>query len=205
MMTWSEEKQELTKMTLAVAAALGPPWKAVAPEENDRPTDDIANGNGASLYLNIDRHKKRVKVGGSMHFQVNGRTQYVQLYPRFEVPGITVAMERGPEAVAKEINRRLLPDYLKAVELAKAQVAKQNETTERKQANIRKLVAACDGRLPEFDKYPEASHFYLGKRSGTVHVNYDESVNFERLGVSMEEAEYILKYLYGNRNNGGAA
>lgn len=202
MMTYSERNEQLTKLTLAVAAALGAPWKAEAPRESYDATSYIANDDGAQLSLMTQyNHTNRVSVRGVMHFEVNGRLQYVSVYEngqKLDIPSISVAIERGPDVIAKEIKRRLLPIYLHAVELAKADSKRQSENTARRQANIRTLVALSEGaRLPDFQMYPEADRFYLGKRSGTVVAHYDGRVNFERLEVSMEEAEYILRYLKG--------
>lgn len=205
-MTLSEQQKELTAITLAVTAELGAPWNIVPPRESYDATNEIANNDGAKLYLRIQyNHTDRVNISGSMHFEVNGRLQYVSVYEngqKLDIPSVSVAIKRGPAAIAKEIKRRLLPSYLHAVELAKADSKRMSDNTARRQANIRELVALSEGaRLPDFQMYPDADRFYLGKRSGTVVAHCDGRVNFERLDVTMEEAEFILRYLKGKEQH----
>jgi len=213
MMTEWQEKQilkngALTALTAEIAAALGAPWKA-RPLREDRdeasyPSRWIVNGEGAELVVKIEEYgakKGRVNIYGSLHIG----NEYVTVYEngnRVSSPDISVNPERGVEVIAKEIKRRLIPEYLRVLALAQAKVKSDNEATARRQAAIRKLVAVTGAEPPDFAKERDKDRFYLrGWRSGDVRVSYDGSVNFERLSVTHEEAEYILKYLYRNKNS----
>lgn len=190
-----EKQNQLTILTHAIAQHLGEPWKAGTSEH------EIVNGQGAKLYLNfMDNRTERLSVGGGMHIGRNGAYETVydpDTRERVRPPSITVAVSRGTETIAKEIKRRVIPEYLRIFELGTLQVQRQNDTTAKRQANIRKLAAATGAPVPDFKQHPDTDRFYIGRRYGIVVVHYDGSAAFERLDVTMEEAEYILRYLKG--------
>jgi hypothetical protein len=212
MMTEYQKEQQvkngaLSALTAEIAKELGAPWK-VRPLRPDRdeenyPTRWIVNGEGAELWVRIEEYgaqKGRVKVSGSLH--INGQFQTVyENGNRASVPDISVNPERGVAVIAKEIKRRLLPDYLRVLAFALAQADRHNQQTKARQQAIRELLALTGGEAPDFSRDADRDRFHLpGHRSGTVTVHYDGSVNLERLSVSREEAEYILRHLYRPQN-----
>lgn len=199
-MTYQEEQEAktkaLTELTTGLAKELGAPWKVIPNEERNYPTHKIENGDGAVLWVSIIwNHKDRANISGSLFL---GRgNQHVTVYEnneRAKVPDITVALARGPAAIAKDVQRRLLPEYLRILELAKAQVKRENETTAKRQANIRKLAAVTGDKVPDFERDPDTSRFWTHR--GTLDIHYDGSVSLERFTMTIEEAEYILRYLH---------
>lgn len=203
-MDYREEQEmktkALTELTTGLAKELGAPWKVIPNEEQHYPTHKIENPeNGAILWVNIIwNHKDRANISGSL-FLGRGNT-HVTVYENHErakVPDITVALARGPAAIAKDVKRRLLPEYLRILELAKAQVARDNERTANRQANIRKLAAAAKAKVPDFERDPDTTRFWTDR--GTLDVHYDGTVSFDRFTVNMEQAEFILHYLHKNK------
>lgn len=92
-------------------AALLAGWSHVLPS-CDVPAEcwaRVAGPDGAGLHFHLDAWKKRVRISGD--FPQN----YHPYGKSFE---ITVAQDRPAAAVAKEIERRLFPEYLPAVAAA---------------------------------------------------------------------------------------
>jgi hypothetical protein len=191
----------LTALTAEIAKGLGNPWKVRPPredrDEHTYPSRWIVNDTGAELAISTDKyHIKpgRVEISGSMFI---GRNRaFEQVYEngtRAEVPTITVAIERGVDVIVKEIQRRLLPEYLRILALAQTQAKRHEEKTAARQARIRKLAAISGDKVPDFEREPESDRLWT--KHGTVQVHYDKGVTFERLGVTEEQAEFILTYL----------
>lgn len=201
---WQKEQQEkqnqLQILTHAIAHQLGEPWKAGA-DEHQR--DEIHNGQGAKLYLSFSNNGhdgSRVAIRAGMNIGRNGAYETVYdpaTREKLSPPFITVAISRGVETIAKEIRRRVIPEYLRMFEIGTGQVQRQNYMTAKRQANIRTLAAATGAPVPDFKQNPDTDRFYVGKRYGIVVVHYDGRAAFEHLDVTMEEAEYILRYLKG--------
>jgi hypothetical protein len=192
----------LSALTAEIAQALGAPWKVKPPragyDDESYPSRYIVNGEGAELVIRIEEYgakKGRVNVYGSLN--IGRHWQYETVYEngnRVNVPDISVNPERGVEVIAKEIKRRLIPEYLRVLGLAQAQVKKANERTAARQAALRKLHKLAGGHAPDFEREPDKDRLY-STAAGTIVVHYDGSVQFERLDVSQEQAEHIIEYL----------
>lgn len=197
----AEKQAQLQALVHLIAQHLGD-WKAGTDEHN---RDELRNGQGAKLYISFcdnGRERSRVAIHGGMNIGRNGAYETVydpDTRERLSPPSITVAISRGVETIAKEIKRRVIPEYLRIFELGTLQVQRQNDATAKRQANIRKLAAATGAAVPDFKQHPDTDRFYIGKRYGIVVVHYDGRAAFEHLDVTMEEAEYILRYLKGEK------
>ena len=98
---------------LDVAAALG--W-AMSPQKHGSGNPHLIGPNGATIALRFNgwNNEGRVRVFGTWPEadKINGGTEH--FHPYQEKHEITCATSRGPAAVAKDISRRLLPDFLPA-------------------------------------------------------------------------------------------
>ena len=106
-------KREHFDFALDVVAALG--W-AMSPQKHGSGNPHLVGPNGATIALSFNgwNNEGRVRVSGTWPEadKINGGTE--RFYPYQEAHKITCAISRGPAAVAKDINRRLLPDFLPA-------------------------------------------------------------------------------------------
>lgn len=77
---------------------------------------------------------QRIEIGGGSLRYLDGRyfTGRVKGYANKE-PSISVNSSRPPEAIAKDIIRRLLPDLERWYDLAKKEIAEQDKHTQRRQ------------------------------------------------------------------------
>lgn len=200
-MEQAEKGKKLSETTNAIAAGLGKPWTAEKPD-GDNWQHVITNGDGGKLYVSIEQHgaqRGRVRVSGSLNVGRNG--SYESVYEngnRVTSPDITVNPERGMEAIVKEIKRRLLPEYLRILAIAKAQVERHNEKLMAKRAVMARIAKITPGStLPDFSRDPDSGRVWLGPpHREVVEVLYDCRVKFDRLDVTPEQAEHIIRYLY---------
>lgn len=206
----AEKAERLRALVLGVATELakqtGKPWTPKTSEDDGtRGSSEIVNGNGATLHLGFERNhvfpdRDRVTVSGNLNVGKHG--QWVTVYEnghRLSSPSITVAFARGHEVIAKEIARRVLPEYLRVLELAKVQLQRENDYRTNVQNRLRTLAAITHDHL-DFEKEPERSaySFYESEGpSGTVQALSD-SIDL-KFHCSMKEAEYILRYLYRDK------
>lgn len=115
-----EDKQVTAKELAArVAPILSEgPWTLVPRAEDHGWYAEIKRADGAEISFNIDRHKGRVSINGSFRRdERNGGTYEPRVYPqgsgeRLRCESIGVGITRTPQAMATEIERRLLPTYL---------------------------------------------------------------------------------------------
>lgn len=125
---------DFTQLAQEIADALG--W-TVEPTDEPKPYITLRGRGNEELYLRLD--SGRVRISG----------EYPRLYDQYRVvqwclpygehgPSITCAMDRGAEAIADDIQRRLLPEYRELLEKVQAAIVTQmmrNEAT--------KAVADC--------------------------------------------------------------
>ena len=195
-----ETRNELQKLVHAIAQHLGD-WKT-GTDAHDRDELTSSTHEGAKLYINFVNGglRDRVVIRGGMNIARNRGYETVydpDTHERLHTPEITVAVSRGVETIAKEIRRRVIPGYLRIFQLGKAQVEQHNDHVSRTQANLTRLATITRDHI-DFAKEPERQmySFYESQGpTGEVHVSGD-SVRLERLSLTMQQAEFILQYLY---------
>lgn len=172
----------------------------------------VLREDGPYLYLSFDswRNVGRVSVsGGWPSYTKNDGQSTERTTPtnrdisEADYSSITVAVSRGPEAVAKEIARRLLPNYLKLYAVLK-------ERAELHQASGRTAIIAAQALEREFCAKggTPRSHGSSDGTSASVYVPdvgylevncYDGkkvSVNLPRItGLGVETARKVLQAL----------
>jgi hypothetical protein len=124
-----------------------------------------------SLYLAFDIYGNVGKVEISAQYPERARELY-----RVKRPEIRVSHSRGAGVIAKEIKRRLMPEYLP--ELAKVQQRiKEVEEAEAVQAIATKAVATALGvNPPGEDKYQGANGIYV--RTGSDYSSALRNTSF---------------------------
>jgi hypothetical protein len=185
-------KEELEVLIAGITKELGTPWK-VEPDEWAR-APHIGDGNEGRLYLSTE--KERVHIHGSLNIGKNGA--YVILYEnniRVTAPSISVALSRGHGAIATEIKRRLLPEYLRVLELAKAKRDGEENYERSRHANLIELAALVGKNYSELKEGTESLSFYHDKKGyGDIWASAD-SVNLKLNNLSIAKAKEILKML----------
>jgi hypothetical protein len=157
-----------------VATRLGPPWRLDTSTlgERDRPLT-LRGPDGARLLLGFDDWTRagRVEISGEYPDRI-GRTHGVTWHE------ITVARTRGPQVIAAEIARRLLPLYLPELSKAQAIVARKAREKQTREDIAAQVAAVLPGtRLTEDDArgYPSCDlRLDLpGQAWGSIHLDHD--------------------------------
>jgi hypothetical protein len=210
-----------------ILSSTSKPWKGDVGTWSFTPPEDeatnwmvhIDRADGAKLYLQLHSSKgydlcDRLHVQGSLNIGRN--REYVQVYERGPSgtgwdrcinPDITVALSRGAEAIAKEITRRLLPEYLRIYALAVAKLQDDNAYDTKVDNNLRILAKAIGTVLPAKKQDPNNS--YVEKQRTSFTFNHGEvygditasnkTAELKLRCLTINQAEHILAYIKGGK------
>jgi hypothetical protein len=175
-----------------------PVW-TFKPMDEPYPTQYIQGPNEAELAIRIETYgarKGRIEVHGNFHIGRNREFIDVREWngsERAKLPEISVSGERGAQAIAKEIKRRFLPEYLPL--LAKA-IARRNEANtyeDKTRANLAMLAEIVGARVPA--ERGRTTTYFTG---GDIQVCGD-SITLKLSSLNVEQAKQILEMMKGAR------
>ncbi len=147
-------------------------WTATPPSRDDlKNRAYLSHRCGWQLYLieggsdGFCRDKRRIKISGQHRREWHGLI-------RPATPRITVAKNRGPATIAREITRRLLPDYKKFYDNLQA-AQQQREADRAEEISALNLIAeTAHGRIPD-PQHLHANNY--GSGGASVHFGrYNE-------------------------------
>jgi hypothetical protein len=147
----------------SLARALGPDWTGIVTttytgeprEEGDaawlrRPAD------GAGLFLDMTQGRGKIVVSGAFTGLQNHRDHH---HPKRE---IGISLSKGPEGIAREIARRLLPGYL-------AELAEVGARAEQRAQEVAAYMAIARGLAARYEGFTlSGSERDLGWCGGSV-------------------------------------
>lgn len=168
-----------------IARSLGEGWTARKQEEMANP--DLYGPNREVLWLNSDSGRIAVHPGFGEHDELAKFLPYDR-----KLRPITVSKERPSEAIAREISRRLLPEYRELLAFCRDRQA-EHDRDEQAQDKVIAQLHAILGTFPS--RYAPRTAFVHAKggpngtfevRSGEVkielHVSYELALEWaERL------------------------
>jgi hypothetical protein len=173
-----------------------PDW-TFKPMDEPYPTQYITGPNEAELSIRIETYgarKGRVEVSGNFHIGRNRQFVDVREWngsERTKLPEISVASERGAQAIAKEIKRRFLPEYLPLLAKAIARRDESNTYEDKSRANLATLAAIVNARVPAERDRTSTSFYHNDRAYGDIQVSGD-SVTLKLSSLSVEQAKQIL-------------
>jgi hypothetical protein len=201
-----EENMVVETKAREIAAALSNPLLGVTWTLEEEKTKEYSNGawikNGElELHLYVGYHSKgRLEISGSF----NGLSPYLPYRDR-EKTEITVAVDKSAVAVARDVERRLLPPYKKM--LAAASASKDGDLARRKKIMdiLTELTALVPGgTLLDADEFngPSSARPWVTSYSNPYYdlhkmETYGEDVHSE-LRVSVDLAAKLLKAINPN-------
>ena len=174
-------------------------WTFVEPTE-DTYSVYLRNAGQARIYLQFDGYNEPTRLSISGWQNVGKNNSYVEVYERgaddtgwnrVTAPSITVALSRGCEAIAKDIAKRFLPEYLRIFALAQEKVA-ADKLYEETIAKNRARLAACCGVPVSNHCRSEFSWHHGGYH--TVQVS-KATCDLKLSDLTFEQAEHIIGYL----------
>jgi hypothetical protein len=200
------QNSQLIALTQDIVKELGNGWTFT-------PTDDSVyqriDGEGqAQLYLHLtsngySKPADFVVIGGSLN--VGKDRQYVRVYERgadgkgwneAHVSNIKAKIARGAKAIAGDIKRRLLPEYLRVLALAQKQVADEAERVNRVRAVLDRLAPLVNKTTDNLNEEASSLSFYNETQGyGDIKAHSDGTVSLELNNLSEEKARKILELL----------
>ena len=213
-MTSAERTTHISGLGRQVAAELRKlnphrPWTFVEPTE-DVYSVYLRNAGKARIYIQFDGYNntpQRLVISGYQHIGKNG--SYVEVYDRgadgtgwtkASVPSISVALSRGCEAIAKDIAKRFLPEYLRIFALVEEKVATDLAYEQKIAANLQRLADVAgvqfhseDGLNYRGEQRKEFS-WKVGTAYHEVKVN-DHEADLKLNDLTFEQAEKIITLL----------
>jgi hypothetical protein len=190
---------QLIQLTKDVAFFLNegeqtPAW-TFKPMEEPYPTQYIIGPNEAELSIRIETYgsrKGRIEISGNFHIG-RGR-EFIDVREwngseRSKLPEISVSGERGAQAIAKEIKRRFLPEYLPLLAKAIARRNEANSYEDKTRANLATLAEIAGARVPE--ERGRTTTYFTG---GDIQVCGD-SITLKLSSLSVEQAKQILEMM----------
>jgi hypothetical protein len=186
------------ELVAQVAASLGEPWRidtdpAWADHHGRQLIGPQVAGHPARLffYPPWNRHD-RIAIQGSYP-----RDTAVHSRAAVRVE-ITVARERGPAVIAREITRRLLPTYLEALAAVAASLAAEDAAKQARRAVATRLGAILSVEPDSHHADPDRDrvHVRVGDAFGHVAIGYSAAdVRIELHAVPVAAAKAMLNAL----------
>jgi hypothetical protein len=149
----------------------------------------------ASLYFN--HHEGKIHVSSDLPKDAKGEIPYVEGYGQFgkRMPSINTSFSKTPEQIAKDIERRLMPEYMDVLSKALTRIVSSDSyhsKTEGFAGQIAKLVGveAKDNKV-DFYRSP---HPVLNETISRAEVHEDDVELELRLsyGMTMEVLEFLI-------------
>ena len=190
--------EELVQLTKDIAKELGDAWM-FKPMDEPYPTQYINGPNEAEIAIRIETYgsrKGRVEVHGNFH--IGREREFIDVREwnhatseRCKLPEISISGNRGAAAIAKEITRRFLPEYLpllqKAIDKRDAAISWEDKT----RANLVTLAAVVNASIPTERDRTTASFYHNDKAYGDIQCSGD-SVSLKLSSLTTEQAKRIL-------------
>jgi hypothetical protein len=192
------ERATLIAQRLGATHALAYPGDNLPSRFNlDLPDAGVPN---ARLFLHFSPYHSKGRVVISCIFpqcpgygSTNARTflRPTEIEEMKYVPSITVADTKTSEQIAADVQRRLLPGYLKVLASVNASIAKQVKQQEEKTALLQRLAGVAGVFMDTESLKRERIHLYDGKRILDVDLS-GSSVNVDLKWISAELAEKVI-------------
>lgn len=173
-----------------VASALGDGWSHEATDENIRyGFTHLAGPNGARLSIGHDRYRS----GGKL--EISGAYPDNQVYGLPTIK-IGVGETRGAAVIAKEISRRVLPDYLVELERVVADNARRGANADARRVLATELAAVVGGRIDGDDRSARTSVRTYRSGSISFEIDYDgTSGSVEASSLTVDQLHAIAAIL----------
>ena len=151
----------------------------------------------ANLYFN--HHEGKIHVSADLPKDTKGEIPYVEGYGQFgkRMPSINTSFNKTPEQIAKEIERRLMPEYMDILMKALSKIASSDSyhnKTEGFAEQIAKLVGVeAKGNKVNFYR---SRHPVLNETISRAEVHEDDVELELRLsyGMTMEVLEFLINH-----------
>lgn len=185
------------RLARELADALGGSWRWEQPEDTDEtfPTGFVRDSEGRELSMSIETYgarKGRIEIRGALPRR-DAKGDYYDT--GLKAPSIGVSGDRGVDAIAREVQRRLLPDYEPLFQRASEAIARRNEYLTATTDTVGAIVQAVPGL--EWSVRSESSASFdvpSGGGYGDIQAHGD-NVTFESRSLTRDQVIRMLKAL----------
>ena len=161
--------QDLTKQ---VADALGFEWVYLEPPE-PRHWETVKGPDGAAIGLHIDQG--RLRIYGQLPEAIHNHEGGSDWWPPSPRPAIGCAITKSPTQIARDITRRLLPEYLVVYRESLDERERYLEYIKAQNALLEELVAIVPGTIARHGK----GHLRYSSLA-RIHGNFEISTGVNR-------------------------
>jgi hypothetical protein len=187
-----------------IAKHLGAPW-SLKPERENQSWDlsvSLVGEGGREISLGSQRYGDN--AGGRLGVHGTSLRQQGAGYSHYGItwPTITVAESRGAEAIAKEITRRLLPEYEKAWNEASGRAQRAQDYDDETTAGAEKLAEILGGKVGDRNR-STGSEGRVWVPGGCPEVKVSGNNATLTFGVTVEKAAALARAWLEIRGKGG--
>lgn len=174
-----------------VALYLGRPWKFNHLEQESCWQRQIIDGQGHALIISRQYNSERFKISGRFD-------------PRFTEPmhsdyhSIGVSFTRHPKAIAADIQRRLLPNYLEAYDQARQRYI-ENQAKLEHINNVAHLISKASNGLIISDSSGSTQKRICFPNGEMTLYGSSEEISLSLHSLSVEDVIKMLAILKDNR------
>ncbi len=196
-MTKNDQTDQTHAYAQAVAKALGDGWTYNDADNRDVDGEwprwaQIARTDGGGLHVSREWNTGRYLWSGEYPRDASGHDQTPYNAKR---PSITVSPDKSPEQVARDITRRLVPDYLALLAQTRERIDRADAYANTARRNAVTLAKILDTVPGEHARQGDAAvRFHRGEFYGDVAVNGD-SIRIDARSLTMAQAERVLRAL----------
>lgn len=151
--------------------------------------------NGQAIWLKFGSGANRGKIHVSGSWPVGKGQRWTSPSDvREESPSINVTESRGYEAIAREIKRRFLPEYIRIFTKLVEKIERDEAYEDRKLSAWQRIAKSpLLGGSARDDR--QTGYFSLERGYGTARMEGDDSVTFELRSMPLEMAQAVLTAL----------
>lgn len=159
-----------------------------------------------SLWISTDRSETKFFIAGDYPLGIRGEVMNPYGYNEERNDKIRVSTSKTPEQIKKDIERRLVPEYLKRREIVKEKIAADAKYKNNKLNLIKYIEEKTELSFNQTgdEKYEEEGYFDLGKISenlrGDLKLYDGESFQLELKRLTKEQVALIIAVLKPEKN-----
>lgn len=194
-----------------VAALLGAGWD-YQPDEMSYSTGGRFTGpDGVALYVGIDRYHSKGKFNiGGFYGPLSGFLRHLSsswqgnnFVKEDRGDSINVSMEKRPEQIARDIQRRLLDVVIRETKIARENQARTHAAQTARYAAMQRVADALHAKIrkderkaQDGDDNPEISYHAVHKLHAYATTNHaGDRFEMKISGLTTEQAEYLAQII----------
>jgi hypothetical protein len=190
------EKEQLAAAIASHLKTRGP-WRVTRVSPNPY----LVSDQGPGLWLSFGGYSQKGRISVHVLWPENhkGQRPFPYFNPGESAPSITVADTKSAEAIAKDIERRFLPEMLPLWDKQSEHLVNESHAAHTREANMYRLAEAIGGSVWRDEHEPTRMGIRIPQLPGKPYIFNlqvsDTSVDLDLRSVSVDDAIYIIRKL----------